>query len=87
LLLLYCGTFFVAIWVAWKIAATRKDSIGLWSGVVFSYNIAALAGTFVFPLFMVQTGLEFWLINACLFSASLEKAMAGMTNSETRIPE
>jgi hypothetical protein len=74
LLVLYCGAFFIAIWVAWKIAATRKDNIGLWSGVVFSYNIAALAGTFVFPLFIVQTGLEFWLINACLFSASLEQA-------------
>jgi hypothetical protein len=41
---------------------------------VFALNIAALAGTFVFPLFAIQAGLEIWLINACLFAASLVPA-------------
>jgi hypothetical protein len=73
-LLLYCAAFFMAIWFSWKLSVDRKDRLGLWSGVVFAYNAAALAGSFVFPLFIVQTGLEFWLINACLFSASLDPA-------------
>jgi hypothetical protein len=72
LILVYSGAMFTAIWMAWHLAVTRRDRLGLWSSVVFSYNAAALAGTFVFPLFVVQSGLEFWLINACLFSASLE---------------
>jgi hypothetical protein len=72
LMVLYSGAFFMAIWVAWRLGVKRRDRLGLWAGVVFSYNAAALAGTFVFPLFVVQSGLEFWLINACLFSASLD---------------
>jgi hypothetical protein len=71
LLLLYSSAFFLAIWFSWKLAIHRSDRVGLWSGVIFAYNAAALAGSFVFPLFVVQTGLEFWLINACLFSASI----------------
>ena len=67
LLLMYSTAFFVAIWFSWKLAISRSDRVGLWSGVTFAYNCAALAGSFVFPLFIVQTGLEFWLINACSF--------------------
>ncbi len=74
LLLLYGSAFFLAIWVSWRLAATRRDRIGLWAGVVCAYNAAALAGSFCFPLFVVQQGMEFWLINACLFSASLHNA-------------
>ena len=73
LILLYSSAFFSALWFAWHLAVVRTDRLGLWSGVVFAYNMAALAGTFVFPLFVVQSGLEFWLINACLFSASLDR--------------
>ena len=74
LMLLYSSAFISALWFAWHLAVVRTDRLGLWSGVVFAYNTAALAGTFVFPLFVVQSGLEFWLINACLFSASLDRS-------------
>jgi len=59
----------LAIWVAWKLAGVDDPDLGIWAGVVFSYNVAALSGTFVFPLFVVQGGLEFWLINAALYAA------------------
>jgi hypothetical protein len=71
LLVLYGSAFFLAIWVTWRIATTRRDNIGLWAGVITAYNVAALAGSFCFPLFVVQMGLEFWLINSVFFSASL----------------
>jgi hypothetical protein len=69
LLILYAVAVGVALWVSWKLAALENRSLGLWASVIFSYNVAALAGTFVFPLFVVQGGLEFWLINACLYAA------------------
>jgi hypothetical protein len=37
--------------------------------MVFAYDVAALAMTFNYPLFIGQSGLEFWIINACLFAA------------------
>ncbi len=71
LVLVYVSAFGIAMWLSWKLAVRRADQLGLWSGVVFALNIAALAGTFVFPLFTIQAGMEIWMINACLFSASL----------------
>jgi hypothetical protein len=71
LILLYLCAFGAAFWVCWKLAMSRSGEIGLWSAVIFAYNAAILAGTFVFPVFAVQAGLEAWLINACLFSAAL----------------
>ena len=37
--------------------------------VVFAYDVGALAMTFNYPLFIGQSGLEFWILNACLFAA------------------
>jgi len=71
LMVVYLAGMLCALWVAWRLAGSRHPMLGLWAAVVFSYDVAALAGTFVFPLFVVQGGLEFWLINACLYSAYL----------------
>lgn len=67
LMLLYSAAFGVAILFAWRIGSARGGTAGMWGSVIFSYNIAVAAATFVFPIFSVQTGLEVWFLNACLF--------------------
>jgi hypothetical protein len=37
--------------------------------MVFAYDVGALAMTFNYPIFISQSGLEFWILNACLFAA------------------
>jgi hypothetical protein len=37
--------------------------------MVFAYDVGALAMTFNYPIFISQSGLEFWILNACLFGA------------------
>ena len=45
------------------------STLGLMGAMVFAYDVGALAMTFNYPLFIGQSGLEFWIINACLFAA------------------
>jgi len=45
-------------------------SLALWAAVVFAFNIGCVAVTFNYPLFMGQTGLDFWLLNAALLAAA-----------------
>jgi hypothetical protein len=47
-----------------------QSSLGMWAGVVFAYDIGALALTFSYPNFMATAGAEFWLLNAALFQAA-----------------
>lgn len=74
LILAYVAALLVATWIAWRIARPRTsmpgDSLALWGAVVLAYNVGALAWTFVYPLFIGQLGMEFWLINAALFTAA-----------------
>jgi hypothetical protein len=70
LILAYCAALAAAFVVAWKISRDRRfDQLGVWASLLFAYNLAALAVTFNYPLFIGQGGLEFWLLNACLFAA------------------
>jgi len=70
LILAYCAALAAAFVVAWKISRGRRfDRLGIWASLLFAYNLAALAVTFNYPLFIGQGGLEFWLLNACLFAA------------------
>jgi len=62
-----------AISTAWRIARTRwSDSGGelqTWGALFVAYNVGILAVTFNSPIFISQGGLEFWLLNAALFTA------------------
>lgn len=79
LILAYVAALFVAIGVAWRIAMAPVPAIavadgfdpGLWAALIVAYNVAAFAMTFNYPLFISQGGLEFWLLNACLFAVYL----------------
>jgi len=73
LILAYVTALLIAMWVAWRIArqhsGTGEDDGGIWGSLIVAYNLAALAVTFNYPLFIGQGGLEFWLVNCCLFAA------------------
>lgn len=74
LILAYLATIGVALWTTWKIAQRRAppgaEELRFWSAILFAYGIGALALTFSYPVFLSQTGMEFWLLNAALFTAA-----------------
>ncbi len=72
LVLFYSLAIVTSCLVAARITLTRRgDDLPLWAGVVLGYNIGAIAVTFSYPLFLSQSGLEFWLLNAALFTAAV----------------
>lgn len=74
LALLYCAAILVSLWMAWKIASGREPraapDLPFWGAVVLAQGIGAFALTFSYPIFLSQPGMEFWLLNACLFAAA-----------------
>ncbi|MEH2160634.1 MAG: hypothetical protein V7K38_06205 [Nostoc sp.] len=71
LILAYIVALYLTCQTAWKIATNRQlGDFAFWGGLVFAYNIGAVAITFNYPLFMSQGGMEFWLLNAVLFVAT-----------------
>jgi hypothetical protein len=44
--------------------------LSLWSTVILGYSIGAVAWTFSYPVFLSQTGMEFWLLSACVYAAA-----------------
>jgi hypothetical protein len=59
-----------ALW-AFRLALRGEDQgeLWLWGGIIFAYDLGAIALTFSYPFFMSQAGMEFWLLNAALFGA------------------
>ncbi|MGH7178746.1 MAG: hypothetical protein ACREJC_15315 [Tepidisphaeraceae bacterium] len=67
----YTAAVLIAVWQARKIGVRRGGGdLGLWASVICAYNLGALAVTFNYSFFMGQGGLDFWLLNACLFAAA-----------------
>jgi hypothetical protein len=70
LIIAYVLALFQACLTAWKIAISQNlGDFSMWGGLIFAYNIGALAITFNYPLFISQSGMEFWLLNSALFVA------------------
>ncbi len=40
----------------------------MWAAPMVGYDLAALSDTLDYPIFISQGGLDFWLLNAMLFS-------------------
>ena len=74
LVLLYCAAIAAAFWVAGRVAMRCGGVLGVLGAMVFAYDLGALAMTFNYPLFIGQSGLEFWIINACLYAAWVGRA-------------
>jgi len=78
LIFLYGAALALAIRQALQIAVRTPSTRGLlwlWSAVLFAYDIGAAAVTFSYPVFIGQSGLEFWLFNAVLFSAAVREGV------------
>ncbi len=70
LIIAYVAALYFACLTAWNIAINRQlGDLALWGGLIFAYNIGAVAITFNYPLFIGQGGMEFWLLNSALFVA------------------
>lgn len=80
LTLAYLAAILLALATAWRVARTRAGpqarDLPFWGAVVLAYSIGALALTFSYPLFLGQTGMEFWLLNATLAAAATGAASA-----------
>ncbi|MBD2214891.1 hypothetical protein H6G27_34355 [Nostoc linckia FACHB-104] len=72
----YIAALTIVCHTAWKIAINRKlGDFALWGGLIFAYDIGAVAITFNYPFFMSQGGMEFWLLNTALFVAVYQSTM------------
>jgi hypothetical protein len=70
LIVAYAGAMVMALMVAWRVAMRGgAGAIGLWGAILFAYNVGAVAITFNYPIFMSQGGMEFWILNACVYAA------------------
>jgi hypothetical protein len=76
LIIAYVAALAQACRTAWKIALSPQlGDFTLWGGLIFAYNIGAIAITFNYPLFISQGGMEFWLLNSALFVAAYHRWM------------
>lgn len=73
LILTYVFALSLAFTFALKTALARNATeVGVFGAFVFAYNLGALAQTFDSPFFVSQSGMEFWFMNAMLYSTALE---------------
>ncbi|MDV3349872.1 hypothetical protein QGP82_14300 [Leptothoe sp. LEGE 181152] len=71
LIIAYVAALLIAFHIAWKIAMSREmGDLQFWGMLIFAYDVGSLAITFNYPLFISQTGMEFWLLNAALYTAA-----------------
>jgi hypothetical protein len=73
LMILYPVAVVIACWVSLRVALSRlSGNLPLWGALLFALNMATIAVTFNYPIFMAQGGMEFWFLNGCLFAAAIE---------------
>jgi hypothetical protein len=72
LILAYVAALLLAIRAAWHLSRRRVggSEVAIWGALLLAYNIGALANTFTYPLFISQSGMEFWLLNGILFGVA-----------------
>ena len=74
------------VWCAWRLTrAGARDALASWAVMIFALDMSVLALTFSYPIFCSQSGMEFWLLNACIFSAvAREEHQAKLARSQMR---
>ncbi|MGA9836937.1 MAG: hypothetical protein WBQ26_06440 [Gemmatimonadaceae bacterium] len=71
LILAYVAALLMTLWTTFQIARWRSRSdhtLSLWGSVILGYSIGSCALTFSYPVFLSQTGMEFWFLNAVIFA-------------------
>jgi len=72
LILLYSTAVLMTVWMSYRIALSRRTGeLPLWAALLFALNIASVAVTFNYPLFIGQGGMEFWFLNCALYMAAV----------------
>jgi len=77
LILAYVAALLVTLWTTLQIARWRSrgdPTLSLWGTVILGYSIGTCALTFSYPVFLSQTGMEFWFLNSVLFAAARTQA-------------
>ena len=70
LLVAYPIAILLAMVTVGRIAIRSRDHwLSGWAILVLAYDVAAVALTFNYPLFIGQFGLEFWLLNGAIYAA------------------
>lgn len=71
LILAYSIAILLALKIAVVVASNRTvGDLSTWAAIVLAYNVGAIATTFSYPLFIGQSGIQFWIINALLFAGA-----------------
>jgi hypothetical protein len=77
LMLVYVVALLVACWTSLRVALGRlPQGVPMWGALVLALNVGALAVTFNHVIFMSQSGMEFWLLNAAVFAAAVQAAQS-----------
>ncbi len=84
LIIAYAVALYFTCQVAWRLATNpHLGDLAFWAALIFAYDIGAIVITFNYPLFISQGGMEFWLLNSCLFVAGY-KSWLKSTHPPTR---
>jgi hypothetical protein len=71
LVITYSAAIVLAFYLALQIACQqRENNLSFWSAVICAYNAGIIMITFNYPVFISQTGMEFWLLNTGIFIAA-----------------
>lgn len=77
LILAYVAALLMTLWTTLQIAQWRSrgdHTLSLWGSVILGYSVGTCALTFSYPVFLSQTGMEFWFLNAVVFAAARTQA-------------
>jgi hypothetical protein len=71
LLIAYPLAMVIAVWAVGRIAFdSAYGSISGWAMLILAYDVAMFAFTFSYAPFLGQSGVEFWLLNAMIWTAA-----------------
>jgi hypothetical protein len=77
LIIAYVSCILITLWTTVSVARWRRSrdpTLPLWAAVIAGCSVGTVALTFSYPVFVSQTGMEFWLLNAVLYSVARTQA-------------
>ena len=86
LVLAYSAALILTSYLVLQIACQQRgDGLSFWGAVILSYNVGIMMITFNYPVFMSQTGMEFWLLNTGIFMAAVQSQSQILVDRSTRL--